>query len=206
MASTLADINSQIKKYDEQIAQLRKQAEDLRNQERAGVIEDVRRKLATVRTGRAAVSLLDSVVVEYYGTPTPLSQMASVHAPESNMLTVQPWDQTQLGAIEKAIRSSDLGLNPTNDGKLVRIPIPPLTEERRKQLAKQVHEIAEDHRTAIRNLRRDSNERLKKLLKDKAISEDAERDGLDEIQKLTNSYISKIDELSKSKEQEILHV
>lgn len=170
------------------------------------VIEDVRRKLATVRTGRAAVSLLDSIMVEYYGTPTPLSQMASVHAPEPNMLTVQPWDQTQLGAIEKAIRSSDLGLNPTNDGKLVRIPIPPLTEERRRQLAKQVHEIAEDHRTAVRNLRRDANDRLKKLLKDKAISEDAERDGLEEVQKLTNTYIGKIDELAKSKEQELLHV
>ena len=170
------------------------------------VIEDVRRKLATVRTGRAAVSLLDSIMVEYYGTPTPLSQMASVHAPEPNMLTVQPWDQTQLGAIEKAIRSSDLGLNPTNDGKLVRIPIPPLTEERRKQLAKQVHEIAEDHRTAVRNLRRDANDRLKKMLKDKTISEDAERDGLDEIQKLTNTYITRIDELAKSKEQELLHV
>jgi ribosome recycling factor len=170
------------------------------------VIEDVRRKLATVRTGRAAVSLLDSIMVEYYGTPTPLSQMASVHAPEPNMLTVQPWDQTQLGAIEKAIRTSDLGLNPTNDGKLVRIPIPPLTEERRKQLAKQVHEIAEDHRTAVRNLRRDANDRLKKLLKDKAISEDAERDGLEEIQKLTNTFIGKIDDLAKSKEQELLHV
>jgi ribosome recycling factor len=170
------------------------------------VIDDVRRKLATVRTGRAAVSLLDSIMVEYYGTPTPLSQMASVHAPEPNMLTVQPWDQTQLGAIEKAIRSSDLGLNPTNDGKLIRIPIPPLTEERRKQLAKQVHEIAEDHRTAVRNLRRDANDRLKKLLKDKAISEDAERDGLEEVQKLTNTYIGKIDELAKSKEQELLHV
>lgn len=170
------------------------------------VIEDVRRKLATVRTGRAAVSLLDSVVVEYYGTPTPLNQMASVHAPEPNMLTVQPWDQTQLGAIEKAIRSSDLGLNPSNDGKMVRIPIPPLTEERRKQLAKQVHEIAEEHRTAIRNLRRDANERLKKMLKDKQISEDAERDGLDEIQKLTNNYIAKIDELMKTKEQELLSV
>lgn len=170
------------------------------------VIEDVRRKLATVRTGRAAVSLLDSIMVEYYGTPTPLSQMASVHAPEPNLLTVQPWDQTQLGAIEKAIRASDLGLNPTNDGKLVRIPIPPLTEERRKQLAKQVHEIAEDHRTAVRNLRRDANDRLKKLLKDKTISEDAERDGLEEVQKLTNNYISRIDELAKSKEQELLHV
>ena len=170
------------------------------------VIEDVRRKLATVRTGRAAVSLLDNVMVEYYGTPTPLSQMASVHVPEPQMLTVQPWDQTQLGAIEKAIRGADLGLNPSNDGKLVRIPIPPLTEERRKQLAKQVHEIAEEHRTAIRNLRRDSNDRLKKMLKDKTISEDAERDGLEEVQKMTNTYIGKIDELMKTKETEILSV
>ena len=170
------------------------------------VIDDFRRKLATVRTGRAAVSLLDTVLVDYYGTLTPLGQMASVHAPEPQMLTVQPWDQSQIGAVEKAIRAADLGLNPSNDGKLVRIPIPPLTEERRKQLAKQVHDIAEDHRTAIRNVRRDSNERLKKMLKDKLISEDAERDGLDEIQKLTNSYIGKIDELSKTKEVEITSV
>lgn len=170
------------------------------------VLEDVRRKLATVRTGRAAVSLLDSVMVEYYGTPTPLNQMASVHVPEPQMLTVQPWDQTQLGAVEKAIRAADLGLNPSNDGKLVRIPIPALTEERRKQLAKQVHEIAEDHRTAVRNIRRDANDRLKKMLKDKAISEDNERDGLDEVQKMTNTYIGKIDELAKNKEQEILSV
>jgi ribosome recycling factor len=170
------------------------------------VIEDFRRKLATVRTGRAAVSLLDSVMVDYYGTATPLSQMASVHAPEPAMLTVQPWDQTQVAPIEKAIRSADLGLNPSNDGKLVRIPIPPLTEERRKQLAKQVHEIAEDHRTAVRNIRRDANERLKKMLKDKQISEDNERDGLDEVQKLTNSYIGKIDDLSKAKEHELTSV
>ena len=170
------------------------------------VIDDFRRKLATVRTGRAAVSLLDNIMVDYYGTMTPLNQMASVHSPEPQMLTVQPWDQTQLGVVEKAIRASDLGLNPSNDGKLVRIPIPALTEEWRKQLAKQVHEIAEDHRTAVRNIRRDANERLKKMLKDKAISEDAERDGLDEVQKLTNSYIAKIDEFSKSKETEITSV
>jgi ribosome recycling factor len=170
------------------------------------VIEDFRRKLATVRTGRAAVSLLDNIMVDYYGTMTPLNQMASVHAPEPQMLTVQPWDQSQLGAVEKAIRSADLGLNPSNDGKLVRIPIPPLTEERRKQLAKQVHEIAEDHRTAVRNIRRDGNDRLKKMLKDKSISEDAERDGLEEIQRLTNTYIGKIDELSKTKEHEITSV
>ena len=170
------------------------------------VIEDFRRKLGTIRTGRAAVSLLDTVMVDYYGTMTPLNQMASVHAPEPQLLTVQPWDQSQIGAVEKAIRAADLGLNPSNDGKLVRIPIPPLTEERRKQLAKQVHDIAEDHRTAVRNVRRDSNERLKKMLKDKLISEDAERDGLDEIQKLTNTYITKIDELSKGKENEIMSV
>ena len=170
------------------------------------VIDDFRRKLATVRTGRAAVSLLDNVMVDYYGTMTPLSQMASVHAPEPQMLTVQPWDQTQVAPIEKAIRTADLGLNPSNDGKLVRVPIPPLTEERRKQLAKQVHDIAEDHRTAVRNVRRDGNERLKKMLKDKTISEDAERDGLDEVQKLTNAYIGKIDELAKAKEVEITSV
>lgn len=170
------------------------------------VIDDFRRKIASVRTGRAAVSLLDSVMVDYYGTMTPLNQMASVHAPEPQMLTVQPWDQSQVGAIEKAIRAADLGLNPSNDGKLVRIPIPPLTEERRKQLAKQLHDVAEDHRTAVRNIRRDGNERLKKMLKDKQISEDAERDALEETQKLTNTYIGKIDELLKTKEQEVTSV
>ena len=170
------------------------------------VIEDFRRKLAAVRTGRAAVSILDNVMVDYYGTLTPLNQMASVHAPEPQMLTVQPWDQTQISAVEKAIRTADLGLNPSNDGKLVRVPIPPLTQERRKQLAKQVHDVAEDHRTAVRQTRRDANDRLKKMLKDKLISEDAEREALQEIQKLTDTYISKIDDLSKSKEQEILSV
>ena len=171
-----------------------------------GAVEDLRKKLASIRTGRAAISILDTVVVDYYGTPTPLNQMASVHAPEPQMLTVQPWDQTQLGAVEKAIRAADLGLNPSNDGKLIRVPIPPLTEERRKQLAKQVHDVAEDHRTAIRNVRRDANDRLKKMMKDKLISEDAERDALLEVQKLTDSHIGKIDELAKGKEQEILSV
>src|ERR671939_982340 len=137
---------------------------------------------------------------------TPLNQMASIHVPEPQLITVQPWDQTQIAAIEKAIRAADLGLNPSNDGKLVRVPIPPLTEERRKQLAKQVHELAEEHRTAVRNVRRDANERLKKMLKDKAISEDAERDALEEVQKLTNTYIGKIDELAKNKEQELMSV
>src|SRR6185369_17090000 len=160
------------------------------------VIDDFRRRLGSIRTGRAAVSLLDPVMVDYYGTPTPLNQMASVHAPEPQMLTVQPWDQTQIGAIEKAIRAADLGLNPSNDGKLVRVPVPALTEERRRQLAKQIHDVAEDHRTAIRNVRRDGNDRLKRMLKEKAISEDAERNALEEIQKFTNTYIGKIDELS----------
>jgi ribosome recycling factor len=170
------------------------------------VIDDFKRKIAAIRTGRAAVSILDTVVVDYYGTPTPLNQMASVHVPEPQLLTVQPWDQTQVGPIEKAIRAADLGLNPSNDGKLVRVPIPPLTEERRRQLAKQVHDVAEDHRTASRNVRRDSNDRLKKMLKDKLISEDAESDALREVQKLTDMYIGKIDELMKSKEQEITNV
>jgi ribosome recycling factor len=132
--------------------------------------------------------------------------MASVHAPEPQLLTVQPCDQTHIVAVEKAIRAADLGLNPSNDGKLVRVPIPALTEERRKQLAKQVHDVAEDHRTTVRNTRRDANDRLKKLLKDKQISEDAERDALQEVQRLTDTYIGKIDELTKTKEQEIMSV
>lgn len=169
-------------------------------------VEDFRRRMTGIRTGRAVTSILDTVVVDYYGTPTPLNQMASVHAPEPQLLTVQPWDQTQIGPIEKAIRAADLGLNPSNDGKLVRVPIPPLTEERRRQLAKQVQQFAEDHRTAVRNVRRDANERVKKLFKDKQISEDTERDLLVEIQKLTDGYIGKIDELTKSKEQEILSI
>ncbi len=169
-------------------------------------VEDLQKKIATVRTGRAVVSLLDPVVVDYYGTPTPLNQMASIAVPEPQMITVQAWDVSQLKAIEAAIRSADLGLNPSNDGKLVRVPIPSLTEERRRQLAKQVGEFAEDHRTAVRNIRRDANERLKKMLKDKTISEDAERDGLDEIQKLTNTFIGRIDDLAKNKEAEILSV
>ncbi len=169
-------------------------------------IEDTKRKLSSIRTGRAVVSILDNITVDYYGSATPLSQMASVHAPEPQMLTVQPWDTTQISPIEKAIRSSDLGLNPTNDGKMVRVPIPPLTEERRKHLVKQVHELAEEHRTAVRNIRRDANDKLKKLLKDKLISEDNEKDGLDEVQKLTNTFIGKIDELMKNKEHELMTV
>src|SRR5215470_5022519 len=169
-------------------------------------VEDARKKLAAVRTGRASVSLLDNVTVEAYGTQMPLNQLATIHAPEATMLTVQPFDPTQLGPIEKAIRASDLGLNPSNDGKLVRVPIPPLTEERRKQMAKVVHDIAEEHRTAVRNVRRDSNDHMKKMLKDKKISEDAEKEGLDQIQKLTDQHIAKINEVSEHKEKEIMTV
>ena len=169
-------------------------------------VEDARRKLATVRTGRASVNLLDSVTVEYYGTEMPLNQVATIHAPESTMLTVQPFDPTQLGNIEKAIRASELGLNPSNDGKLIRVPIPLLTEERRRQMVKVVHDISEEHRTAIRNVRRDANDHLKKMLKDKTISEDAEKDGLDQIQKLTDQHITRINELSEHKEKEVMTV
>lgn len=169
-----------------------------------GTIEDARRKLASLRTGRASPSILDHIQVEYYGTPTPLNQVAQVHAPESSLLTIQPYDPSILAPIERAILSSDLGLMPANDGRIIRIPIPPLTEERRKQLAKVVGEIAEEHRTAVRNVRRDSNEHLKKSLKDKLISEDDERRSLDEVQKLTDTYIQKVNELAKAKEREIL--
>lgn len=170
------------------------------------VIEDFKRKLSNVRTGRASIGILDGVVVDYYGTPTPLNQMASIAVPEPQLITVQPWDASQVGAIEKAIIAANLGMNPSNDGKIVRLPVPPLNEERRKLLAKQVHEIAEEHRVAVRNVRHHSNDLLKKLLKDKAISEDDERNGLEEVQKLTNIHTSKIDELMKVKEQEVMSV
>ncbi|HTG15147.1 MAG TPA: ribosome recycling factor [Blastocatellia bacterium] len=169
-------------------------------------VEDSRKKLATVRTGRASVSLLDNVTVDYYGTQMPLNQVATIHAPEPTLLTVQPFDPTQLGNIEKAIRASELGLNPANDGKLIRVPIPPLTEERRRQMVKVVHELAEEHRTAVRNVRRDANDHLKKMLKDKTISEDAEKDGLDQIQKLTDQHITRINEISDNKEKEVMTV
>ena len=169
-------------------------------------VEDLRRELSGVRSGRASLSLLDHITVDYYGAPTPLNQVATLSVPEPTLITAQPWDLSMLSVIEKAIRSSDLGLNPGNDGKLIRIPIPPLTEERRKQLAKHVGKVLEDHRTAIRNIRRDENEVLKKMLKDKQVSEDEERKGLDEIQKLTDQYTGKVEELARKKEEEILTV
>ncbi len=170
------------------------------------VIEDFKRKLGNVRTGRATVGMLDVISVDYYGTPTPLAQMASVAVPEPQMLTVQPWDATQLGAIEKAITAANLGLTPSNDGKVIRLSVPALTEERRRQFAKQIHEIAEEHRIAVRNVRHSSNDSLKKMLKDKLVSEDEERGALEEVQKLTNANIARIDELAKNKETEIMSV
>ncbi|MBS1829322.1 MAG: ribosome recycling factor [Acidobacteria bacterium] len=170
------------------------------------VIADLMHSMSNIRTGRASVNLLDGIKVEYYGTPTPINQLANLHVPEPAMITVQPWDASTIGPIEKAIRSSDLGLNPMNDGKVIRVPIPPLTQDRRKELVKHLHNIAEDHRVALRNIRRDANDAVKKLLKDKAISEDEERRAHDEIQKLTDAEIKKLDAASLAKEKEILEL
>ncbi len=172
----------------------------------AAVVEDLQKKLVNVRTGRASVGMLDEVTVDYYGVPTPLNQMASISVPEPQLLAVQPWDATQLNEIERAINQANLGMNPSNDGKIIRLSIPALTEERRKQMAKQVHDIAEEHRVAIRNIRHASNDELKKMLKDKEISEDNERIGLENVQELTNEYVGKIDELAKKKEKEVMTV
>jgi ribosome recycling factor len=169
-------------------------------------LEDFRHELATVRTGRASASLLDHIKVEYYGTPTPLNQVATLGVPEPNMLTVQPWDPSLVSAIDKAIRSSDLGLNPVNDGKILRVPIPPLTEERRRELVKHLHKVLENHRTAIRNIRRDANDELKRLLKDKKISEDEEKRALEDVQKMTDEFIGKLDAQGTSKEKEIMEM
>ena len=169
-------------------------------------IEDFRKELASIRTGRASISILDNIQVDYYGVPTPINQVAQLATPEATLVTVQPYDASLVGPVEKAIRASDLGLNPSNDGRVIRIPIPPLTEERRKTLAKHVHKVLEDHRTAVRNVRRDVNDHLKKMLKDKAISEDDEKRSLEEIQKITDDHIHKLEDVAKKKEQEILTV
>ncbi len=169
-------------------------------------IEVFRHDLAGVRTGRASTSLLESIRVDFYGTPTPINQVATLGVPEPNMLTVQPWDPSLVAHIEKAIRSSDLGLNPMSDGKMLRVPIPPLTEERRKELVKHVHKVLENHRTAVRNVRRDANEALKKMLKEKAISEDDEKRGLEEVQKITDEYMERLEAQGKVKEKEILEL
>lgn len=169
-------------------------------------VSDLLHAMTSIRTGRASVSLLDSIRVDYYGTPTPLNQVANLHVPDPALITLQPWDVSQIGAIEKAIRSSDLGLNPSNDGKLIRIPIPPLTEERRRDIVKHLHHVAEDHRVAVRNVRRDGNEAVKRLLKDKKISEDEDRRAHDEIQKMTDAYMAKLDQAAKAKEKEVMEI
>ena len=169
-------------------------------------VEDFRKEMASVRTGRASVHMLDSVVVDAYGSQMPLNQLANVSAPEPQLITVQPWDVSQIGAIEKAIRSADLGLNPMNDGKLVRVPVPALTEDRRKEAVKQLSSTVEDHKTAIRNIRRDGNDQIKKAAKDKAISADDEKRATEEVQQLTDAEIKRIDELFKAKEKEILTI
>jgi ribosome recycling factor len=169
-------------------------------------VEDFRTNLAAARTGRATVHMLDTVRVPAYGSEMPLNQVATVHAPEAQMLTVQPYDPSIMGDIEKAIRSAGLGLNPQNDGKMIRIPVPPLTEERRREMVKHLNKILEDHRTAIRNVRRDGNDAIKKTMKDKKITEDEERRALEEIQRLTDDEIKKMEELCKAKEKELMKV
>jgi ribosome recycling factor len=169
-------------------------------------VSDLQHEMASIRTGRASLGILDHIRVDYYGTPTPLNQIANLHVPEPALITIQPWDVSQIGPIERAIRVSDLGLNPSNDGKLIRLPIPPLTEDRRKELVKRLHGAAEHHRVSVRNIRRDANEAIKKLLKDKKVTEDDEKKALDEIQKMTDAYMQKIDQAAKVKEKEILEI
>jgi ribosome recycling factor len=171
-----------------------------------GAVEALHREFKTLRTGRANAAMLDGIVVDYYGTPTPIAQVASIKVPEASLIVAEPWDKSMVGALEKAIRNSDLGLNPASDGKVVRIPIPALTEDRRKDLVKRAHAMAEESRTAVRQVRRDGNERLKKMLKGHEISEDDEKRGLDEIQKLTDKHINEVADILKHKEQDIMAV
>ena len=169
-------------------------------------VDDFRANLASTRTGRASVHMLDQIKVSYYGSDMPLNQVAQVTAPEANLILIQPWDPSIIGEIEKALRTSDLGFNPQNDGKMVRIPIPPMTEERRKEVVKHLNKTLEDHRTAIRNVRRDGNELIKKSAKDKKISEDEEKRSLEEIQKLTDEEIKRIEEMCRNKEKEVMQI
>src|SRR5580700_4519903 len=162
--------------------------------------------LASTRTGRASVHMLDQVKVDYYGTPTPISQMAQVSTPEAQLILISPWDPTVLKEVEKAIRTSDLGFNPLTDGKVIRVPVPPMTEERRRDVCKHINKVLEEHRTAVRNVRRDGNDALKKLAKDKKISEDDEKRALEEVQKMTDGEIRRMEELSQKKEAEVMQV
>jgi ribosome recycling factor len=169
-------------------------------------VEDFRKEMAATRTGRASVHMLDGVTVDAYGSQMPLNQLANVSAPEPQLITVQSWDVSLIGAIEKAIRSADLGLNPMNDGKLIRVPVPALTEDRRKEMVKHLHKVLEEHRTAVRNIRRDGNDLIKKAMKDKKITEDEERGALEQMQKLTDDEIKKMEELSQGKEKEVMSI
>jgi ribosome recycling factor len=169
-------------------------------------VDDFRKDLSTLRTGRANTSLLDSIRVDYHGTPMPVNQLGTVTTPEPTMIVVSPWDPSAVPLIDKAIRTSDLGLNPTNDGKVVRVPIPSLTEDRRKDIVKQLHKVLENHRTAVRNIRRDLKEAIEKLEKDKKISEDDKKRALDELEKLSQSETKKIEDLSATKEKEIMSI
>jgi ribosome recycling factor len=169
-------------------------------------VEDFRKELAGVRTGRANVSLLDHVRVDYHGTSMPINQLGTLSVPDATMIMISPWDPTAVPMIDKAIRTTDLGLNPTNDGKVVRVPIPPLTEDRRRDLVKHIHKVLENHRTAVRNIRRDIKEAVEKLEKDKKISEDDRKRSLDELEKLTHSETKKIEDLSALKEKEVMEI
>jgi ribosome recycling factor len=169
-------------------------------------VDDFRKELATVRTGRANAGILESIRVDFYGTLTPVNQLGTVTVPEPTMLVISPWDPSVVGAIDKAIRASDLGLNPTNDGKVVRIPIPSPTEERRKELVKHIHKVLENHRTAVRNIRRDIKESIDKLEKDKKISQDEQKRSLEELEKVSHSETKKIEDLSAMKEKEVMEI
>jgi ribosome recycling factor len=169
-------------------------------------VDDFRATLASTRTGRASVHMLDQVKVPYYGSDMPLNQVAQVTAPDANLILIQPWDPSIIADIEKSLRTSDLGFNPQNDGKIIRIPIPPMTEERRKDVVKHLNKTLEDHRTAVRNIRRDGNDLIKKSAKDKKISEDEEKRSLEEIQKLTDDEIRRMEEMCRNKEREVLQI
>ena len=169
-------------------------------------VEDFRRELAGVRTGRANVAILDHVRVDYHGTPMPINQLGTLNVPDPQMIVISPWDPGAVSLIDKAIRISDLGLNPTNDGKVIRVPIPSLTEERRKELVKHVHKVLENHRTAVRNIRRDIKEAIEKLEKEKKISEDDKKRSLDELEKVTHAETKKIEDFCAAKEKEVLEI
>lgn len=169
-------------------------------------VEDFRKELSSIRTGRANVALLDQIRVDYHGTPMPVNQLGTLHVPDPMTIVVSPWDPGAVVPIDKAIRTSDLGLNPTNDGKVVRIPIPALTEDRRKELVKHLHKVLENHRTAARNIRRDLKEAIERLEKDKKISEDEKKRSLDELEKLTHSETKKMEDFSAAKEKEVLEL